>query len=269
MVPTMVSKVDVKRFFTCPDCGMAFSHASSMYRHRSARCMRSMREHNSYTSEQSDQSEQSYLDIRPSYDELCAQVQRLQDIVSQMTSVLSSIVKNDHASDTINGNNITVIKNTTINNTANTNINVHINAFGREKTGHITPDFLSSCVKAMDKGIVNLVKEKHFSNDHTVNRNIRIHSKKDKELASFDGEIWEVRPHKELLEHLFRVNTETLDNHFCDKEDTFKRHTKYKHIDDFFEKARNSDPETMDKVTKALFYLILNEGARESKRTKG
>lgn len=240
----MMDDVESGKRYTCSDCGALFAHASNMYRHRTKYC--SMKD-------------------KPSYGELVAKVQQLEQTLQEVTALVACIgpstvgtvgtVQNITVSD----NAVTINNNST---TTNNQISVHINTFGNEQTAHITPDFLCACVKAMEKGIVSLVKEKHFSQKYPGNRNIRIESKKNREMAAYNGDIWESKPQKEFLEHLFRINTETLDIHFCDNEDQFKALSKHKMIDSFFEKARNDDPSIMKKVTQDIFYMIMNEGKK-------
>lgn len=234
--------------YECPDCGSKFVHATHMYRHKSKSCKKTRV-------------------IQPIQIEDCSvpppnlELEALNEQVRYLTSMMNKLM--DETTKPFASSNIN--NKCTYNNNSNTktyNI-INVNSFGNEETNHITPEFLSSCVKAMEKGIVSLVKEKHFSRTHPSNHNVRP-TKTKKDLITFDGEIWTTRPRKEVLDHLYRVNTENLDNHFCDNEDEFKTLHSYSRIDDFMNKARNESPDIKEKVTNALSYMIHNENSRLS-----
>lgn len=225
----------------CVGCGAGFAHASSLCRHVSKKSCHFKARNRNLEEE----------DDAPCIDEIWSELLRLRKEVEQLKLNQTETYKGSTCNNNSNNNNID-------NSTSNI-IHININPFGREDTSHLTSDFLTTCVSAMDKGIVNLVKEKHFSNKIPSNCNLKVTSVKRKEIAIYNGKNWVVRPRQDILDQLTQVSTETLDNHFCDNEEQFKALTAYNRIDEFFEKARNPSPSFSKAMTEAVYCTLLED----------
>jgi hypothetical protein len=84
------------------------------------------------------------------------------------------------------------------------NINVsviNINNFGEERIDHITPEMLDERLKEINgRGIFQLIRDIHFNPDIPENHNIRMGSKKRRNLKVKRNGRWEVRDNNDILD---------------------------------------------------------------------
>ena len=94
--------------------------------------------------------------------------------------------------------------------TTNNNINITVNALGKESVGHLednlTPDmrrFMMHCIKGGTSGVCQMVIRKHFDEQHPENQNIRKCNKKDDFMEFHDGSTWQVDIRDNVLKTVF------------------------------------------------------------------
>lgn len=171
---------------------------------------------------------------------------------------LTTNLRHQNSNMTIN-NNSGHVQNNDITNTTNIQ-NLVINNYGQEDVSHITPEMMTKYVTMMENGIVEFVRNKHFNKLRPCNRNIRLQSKKRKELLVMMDGKWAHRHHAALMSQLCQANTDRLDAHYVDNEDIFKQNPRmHKIIDTFFEKARNNDKHVMAEMMRKMYDMILTE----------
>lgn len=177
-----------------------------------------------------------------------------QEIVDKIKeSVLKTLIKDKKQS-------LTIINNTTINNTEN---NIQINAFGKENLEHITKSFLDQCVKRRDKGLLELVQKIHFNDNALENQNIKITNMKMPFIKYHNGNNWILEKKDKVLNEVIDKSHGMMQNHFDDHEDEYKE-TLYlsenmlNYIRDWLEKVSDKDKEVYDSLLTDVYLLIYN-----------
>jgi hypothetical protein len=100
--------------------------------------------------------------------------------------------------------------------TNNITNNITINAFGKEKVDYLSSNpnykkFMINCLLKDTGGIIDLMDEIYYNEEHPENHNIRKINKKDKFMKSYNGTKWELIFAKDGLEKVLnRINSEFL-----------------------------------------------------------
>jgi hypothetical protein len=152
-----------------------------------------------------------------------------------------------------------ITNNNTTNNVQNNTIT--INGFGKEDTSHITHQFMRSCVKRRDKGMVELVQKIHFDDDCPQNRNLKITNKKLPFIQAHNGEKWQYCKKDKVLTDIVENSHMMMQEHFDDHEQEFKSNmsnTMYECINEWLEKIRDQDKKVLESVLTDIYLLILN-----------
>jgi len=126
------------------------------------------------------------------------------------TAAAASAANNAGAVITHSSNNTNTMTHSNNVTTTNNNINITVNALGKESVGHLednlTPDmkrFMMHCIKGGTSGVCQMVIRKHFDEQHPENQNIRKCNKKDDFMEFHDGSKWQVDIRDNVLKTVF------------------------------------------------------------------
>lgn len=210
--------------YRCEHCGKVFKHKQSKYRHKKI-C------------------DPLHSDVEIPFNILIKELACLRQTVEEMKNELRHEFKQESLNQlsriidlerTINQqspcNNIQAnITNASSSNTCigdavtnNNNVQFVINAYGKEKTDYMTPDFMEKCIKKLAKGVLDYIKAKHFNPNHPENRNIRAENKKsfsEGYLQYYNSnDTWVDVSKQELTNEILRKNWSILDDYFSEYE---------------------------------------------------
>ena len=104
------------------------------------------------------------------------------------------------------------ITNNNINNSRN--LNITINAYGKEDISYITHEQWVKLLSLPQNSVTKLFLETHFNKQHPENSNIRITNKNSKYLEVHDGEKWKNRPKKKMLSEIADDKQNILDDKY-------------------------------------------------------
>lgn len=109
---------------------------------------------------------------------------------------------------------------TTINNTTNNNItnnyttnHIHVHAFGKEDISYMLecPEkYIIGVMKKGEQGLLQLITDAYFHEEHPENHTIKKHVKNDKIVICFNGEEWVPRIHTDAMDMMFIKITDTV-----------------------------------------------------------
>jgi hypothetical protein len=123
---------------------------------------------------------------------------------------INKIIKNKNIQSINNTNNINNINNGNI--ILNNSINIHINSFGKEDLTHITDDKYKLYIKNLTDGILNYIKDVHFSPDKPENHNICIPQLNSSNIAVYKNGQWNAQKKEEIINKLLTKKITLLDN---------------------------------------------------------
>ena len=152
--------------------------------------------------------------------------------------------------------------NTTNNNTTNigtqNNVNIHINAFGKENLDYITDGILNNCVNRVFESIPTLIEKIHFDPAHPENHTIKIPNKKlpHASVMSKDKE-WKLMNKHEVIDNIMNNSYNMIDDKFNEDPSKFTedRRKQYRR---FQEKYDNEDKETMKRMKSDVEMVLMN-----------
>ena len=148
---------------------------------------------------------------------------------------------------------------TTNNHNQNININININNFGQEDISHLSKDFLDDCVKRLNTGMRNLMKEIHFNPEVPGNHNIRLLSKKQNLLETFNDGSWHPKDKNNTLDEMIRNGYKILFKHFISNtNDEEKKELLHEHINTYFLNLMNKETEEYYNLRRELYVMILD-----------
>ena len=152
--------------------------------------------------------------------------------------------------------------NTTNNNTTNigtqNNVNIHINAFGKENLDYITDGILNECANKVYASIPTLIENIHFNPKHPENHNIKITNKKLPHASVMtEDKEWKLMDKNELIDNMMDTGYMLIDDNFKDDPTQFteERRRQYRRYQENYEKE---DKETMKRIKSDVQYAILN-----------
>jgi len=119
----------------------------------------------------------------------------------------------------ININNGSITNNNNNNMNLILNNNVHVNSFGREDLSHITEEKYKKYIKDLFPGILNFIKDVHFSPDKPENHNICIPKLNSSTIAVYQNGKWNAEKKISTIKDLLCAKIITLDNKFYNYED--------------------------------------------------
>jgi hypothetical protein len=148
----------------------------------------------------------------------------------------------------------------TLNNTQNINIknsDLHFNivAFGNEDISFITDDTFKKILNKGFKSIPALVDELHFNKNKPENHNIYISNLRDDYVLVFDGNDWNLKSRKDVLDTLYYSNSDTLEMKFKELVDSLDKFTIRK-FERFLD--QKDDDVVINDIKKDLKILLYN-----------
>lgn len=116
--------------------------------------------------------------------------------------------------------NITNTTNNTTNNINNSkNLNITINAYGKEDIKYITKGEWFEMLLDPENSVVKLFLETHFNPEHPENANIRLRNRNSKFLEVHDGDSWKNKKKKKMLSEIADDKQGILDDKFTKDDD--------------------------------------------------
>ena len=121
----------------------------------------------------------------------------------------------------ININNGTINNNIINNNNNNVifNHNVNIKPFGKEDLSHISDNKYKEYIKKLLPGLLNFIKDVHFSPDKPENHNICVSKLNSSTIAVYKNKQWNAFKKNETILQLVNSKITTLDNKFYKNEE--------------------------------------------------
>ena len=169
--------------YECQYCDACFSHRQNRYRHEKNNCKAKK------TSEENVVLQKEVLYLREKLDEALKRI----------------------------GN--TTNNNTTNNNNHSRNLNITINAYGKEDISYLKDQEWLKLLRLPENSITKLFLETHFNEEHPENSNIRLTNKNSKYLEVHDGEKWKNKPKKKMLSEIADDKQGVLDEKFSREDD--------------------------------------------------
>lgn len=170
----------------------------------------------------------------------CIEMKGNQPYVSTITNTTSHVVNSTNNS----------------NNTSTTN-NIIINTFGQETLHHITPEFLSECIKTKSKGIVKLLEKVHRDPDVPENHNVRKKSEKKGTVETYENGRWVIRDKNTVMDDLISRGYKILYKYHL--ENPPKENDDMYSYDEFISNLMNCKNIMYYKVRKNVYLMITNE----------
>ena len=149
-----------------------------------------------------------------------------------------------------------IIKNTTLNNSNNTqnietvNIQILLNAFGKEDLSHLNNKQIKEILDNGFNSIPKYIDYVHYNKDAPKNNNICITNKRDDTVNVFDGDQWTLRNKKDFMDDIKNKGVEFIEQQL-DKLDKNKKYDQLilKKINRFIDWFHNyDDNETEDET---------------------
>ena len=162
----------------------------------------------------------------------------------------SASVTNNVTNNVVTNNNVTNI---------GQQVNLTINAFGRENTDALTSEFVQQCVRRTDVGLLQLLKFIHFNEDVPENQNVKIASVKRGEMQVFDGERWSYRPQDRVITDMIHTGHGIMQDHFDDHEDEMRnrmRQSLFDHIQRWLDGVQNDEQKYVRPLVREVLALI-------------
>lgn len=223
--------------YTCEHCGKLFAHRQNRYAHyRSCRAKQ--------------------MDV-------------LMEKIDSMEKQLSEFQHHQTAQTSQAPHSTTTTTHHTTNNIQiNHHEQFHINAFGKEDTGHLTHQFLNGCVRKTGKGLVELLEQLHFGQQDGRNANVRISNKKLPLAETQDGRgNWMVARKDTVLNAMLDRGHGILQDHLDDHQEEIKESVSdsmYEYIMEWFEKVADKDKNSVEDILLDIYVLLLNKSKSAS-----
>lgn len=112
--------------------------------------------------------------------------------------------------------NTTYYTNCNINNniTNTNNITININPLGSENWDYLSDDDICRIMKGVNSCIPEMVKTLHFNKMHPENHNIKLPNKKISQMKTFNGESWDTKNKKDVIEGLITNLVDKLETEY-------------------------------------------------------
>ena len=228
-----------EKSFCCDECDKQFTSRSGLFSHKKKQ--HSAEINNGITNQ---------IVVRNYVDELemmKEKYERLENRQKELETIIQTRMGNTIATIGSNNNN-------------NSIQNIIINNFGSENTSHLSKDFLDDCMKKLNTGMKNLMKEIHFNPDVPENHNIRLLSKKQNLLETFEDGLWHPRDKNNTLDEMIKQGYRILFKHFIEatSESDTSEQPLNEHINKYFVNLMNKETDDYYKLRRDLFVMILD-----------
>jgi hypothetical protein len=180
----------------CEYCGKDYTRKDNLMRHIIRHCKK-IKEQNQIIKKNNEiQKEQ--------------EIYTMKEKIKQFEIILESLQKNP--------NNITNIINNN-NNILQQNVNININAHGKEDLSHITFNDYKQIFSKCNSCLPAFIELKHFNKDKPENSNVYISNLNSKHAFVYDGKQWNVKDKDEVVQNLYDNNCGYLIEKFEDLKD--------------------------------------------------
>jgi len=217
--------------YVCEFCNKEYSRNDSLKRHIDKFCKK--------TKKQSDQS--SLLELMSQQME--HQNKQMEEMRKQHALEIEKLLEK--------------VGNSNINNNITTNQNVFINSHGHENLDYITGRYLNNLLKIPYGAIPKLLKNIHFHPDHPENCNVKITNKKLRYAKVWEGDKWNVKDKKEVIENMVDKGFNIIDSQYISNKECLDpiKKKKYAIFQQKFEKPDKILHKNLEKDTE---MIILN-----------
>ena len=139
----------------------------------------------------------------------------------------------------------------------NNNLQININAFGREDTSSLTPDIITRCIKKTTKGLAELIEHLHF--DIATNRNLRTTLDHPEQVEYYNGQNWKYGPRARLMREVVDSGHNLMSEHY-DSQDVRESMTVslYNFVDGWMKKMNRSNAATYADAMNEVYCCVLN-----------
>ena len=190
------------------------------------------------------------------------QNKKMEKIIKENKKLQNQITFNNYQN---NNKNTYNINNNNINNTQNINQgiinninrnNIKIVAFGNEDLESIREDVIKSLLHKGFQSVNKTIEYVHFNKNKPENHNVYISNMKDLYAMIFDGEYWNLRDKKEIIDQLFEDKQMFLNEKFQEFIDNLDPITKKK-----FKRFYNlqDDTELIENLKKDVRLILYNK----------
>ena len=225
------SKQHLKRISSCDsfthvcECGKQYSYRQSLHLHKK-KC-----------------------NINPSTQQkLETKIERLQNQIEQLLIAQTN-------SSTMSTTNI---------GTQNNNVNITVNAFGKENVDYITNKVCLQIVNQVFNSVHTAAHIVFFNPDHPENHNIKIPNKKEPyAMVMKDNQKWEIMDRKKAIAEMTQKSYHVVEESFEKVQDQVKP-SKHDNFQKFRSKMDEEDPLLMKRLHNELEMKVLGATRKES-----
>jgi hypothetical protein len=186
----------------CEHCSKPFVNKYSKQRHEATVCFEKIKE------QKLDES----LDIHDELKEIKEKNRKLEEKLAELELMLKKGINPIVAQTT---NNTNMNNNNILTHTNSHNVqNIVVNMYGKENLTHITDPKL---IYIMDRGFMSVsayILLKYFSDKMPENSNVYSSDIKSKYIMVYDGKRWNIKDKADVIEHMYSVNCEELQDKF-------------------------------------------------------
>lgn len=224
---------ETEKKYACPGCFKAFRHSPNMYAHK--RICKAIQQ------KKTDPIIQTPTVVTTTND-----VESLKSHIRMLEEKIMSQSKPQNIT-----NNIQIINN-----------NLNLNSFGKETKDHITSEFLTKCLLNTDQGIKDLLTEIHFNPDVPENKNIRVKSKKQNLMETYNDQgEWMAADKTRTLDELIQKGYKIMFSHFINTKETDNVvKEREEALTEWLQKVglKSGKPNEYYQLRRDMFVLILN-----------
>lgn len=134
--------------------------------------------------------------------------------------------------------------------------------FLKENFDYISDEYIMSCAKKLDNGLVEFIKNVRFNPDHPENMNVKMHVKRDKTLYVYRNGVWEICDAKWTLEEMIVHGARIIHQKFLsisDQEKLLEDGSSESKIQSWLLSILPRDNDkVMGRLSKRLYAIILN-----------
>ena len=192
----------------CCSCYKSFANKSSRIRHENtSKCFYKKIIEDEKIKEQK---LEEPLDIHDELKEIKEKNRKLEEKLAELELMLKKGINPIVAQTTTNNNNNNILTHTNSHNVQN----IVVNMYGKENLTHITDPKL---IYIMDRGFMSVsayILLKYFSDKMPENSNVYSSDIKSKYIMVYDGKRWNIKDKADVIEHMYSVNCEELQDKF-------------------------------------------------------
>ena len=195
-------KLSIESKIKCHYCNNNYFNSNNLKRHINIYCV---------NKKKLLEEKNKYIDIIKQKEEELKIINNYKDEIKKykLTSKKNININNG----TINNNNNIINNNVIFNN------NVNIKPFGKEDLSHISDNKYKEYIKKLLPGLLNFIKDVHFSPDKPENHNICVSKLNSSTIAVYKNKQWNAFKKNETISQLVNSKITTLDNKFYKNEE--------------------------------------------------